>query len=378
MSNLFNEKEHRVVFDKILSGGKMAIIAYGGDVLTLQQLDIDGLPESICAVVQESVGETSDDFFSKLKKIPLKSLGDSGDTIVVIFSKDFTGASQQLEAIGCNYYWSFLLRENASERAQACIKKEQSIIQKHKSDISRVFSFLADDRSKFVFEKILKARTIVNTWERFRLISKIFSPSMYFPKDIHDFTLSQNEIFVDAGAYDGDTIKSFQSEVHQKFRRIYAFEPDIVNHARIEDLFNADTRVNLFNLGLYSQNTCLSFTNTGTGASRFASASSPIVNATSIHTYDVKTPVSSLDLLIKEPVSYIKMDIEGLELDALAGAEKTISKNFPKLAISVYHSVSDLWNIPLYIKQKYPRYRVFMRHHTMLLFDTVMYALPQA
>jgi FkbM family methyltransferase len=74
-------------------------------------------------------------------------------------------------------------------------------------------------------------------------------------------------------------------------------------------------------------------------------------------------------------VDLIKMDIEGSEAEALAGAGKTISRFRPKLQICVYHRPHELWTIPLAVKRRYPFYRLFLGHHSLHLEETVMYAI---
>lgn len=92
---------------------------------------------------------------------------------------------------------------------------------------------------------------------------------------------------------------------------------------------------------------------------------------------DAQGHVARLDDLIGDArVTFLKMDIEGAELKALEGARGTILANRPKLAICVYHHFKDLWEIPLFIKSLVPEYRIFLRHHTKLEYETVCYALP--
>jgi len=73
--------------------------------------------------------------------------------------------------------------------------------------------------------------------------------------------------------------------------------------------------------------------------------------------------------------TYIKMDIEGSELGALEGAQQVIQTAKPKLAIAIYHKATDLWQIPLLIKRFNNDYRLFLRHYTPEIIDTVCYAL---
>ena len=87
-------------------------------------------------------------------------------------------------------------------------------------------------------------------------------------------------------------------------------------------------------------------------------------------------PVTSLDeALAGQRVTFIKMDIEGSELEALKGAEKTIREQKPKLAICVYHKPEDIWEIPELMLEFNEDYRFYMRHYSLASFDTVLYAI---
>ena len=69
------------------------------------------------------------------------------------------------------------------------------------------------------------------------------------------------------------------------------------------------------------------------------------------------------------------MDREGSEMSALRGAKKCISSSHPRLAICLYHKPEDIWEIPLYIKNLNPDYKIYIRHHTDLMNETVCYAV---
>ena len=77
----------------------------------------------------------------------------------------------------------------------------------------------------------------------------------------------------------------------------------------------------------------------------------------------------------KEAPTFIKMDIEGSETEALLGAKKIIKKYKPKLAISVYHNATDLWKIPLLIKSLNNDYKIYLRHYSNEIMDTICYAV---
>jgi len=87
---------------------------------------------------------------------------------------------------------------------------------------------------------------------------------------------------------------------------------------------------------------------------------------------------STLDLLISEPVSFIKMDIEGWEMKAIEGCINHIINDTPKLAITVYHNASDFIEIPKYILSFNNNYNIYLRHYTSGWSETVMYFVPKA
>lgn len=76
-----------------------------------------------------------------------------------------------------------------------------------------------------------------------------------------------------------------------------------------------------------------------------------------------------------KPISFIKMDIEGAELEALKGAAQTIQRNKPKLAICVYHKPEDILDIPGYILELNADYRLYLRHYSYTPTETVLYAI---
>ena len=75
-----------------------------------------------------------------------------------------------------------------------------------------------------------------------------------------------------------------------------------------------------------------------------------------------------------ERVDFIKMDIEGSELEALKGAKNTIKRHKPRLAICIYHKIEDFYTIPKYIKELVPEYKLYVKHHTDREWETVLYA----
>ena len=96
--------------------------------------------------------------------------------------------------------------------------------------------------------------------------------------------------------------------------------------------------------------------------------------------YDGTTQTLSIDDLAESrkinKIDFIKMDIEGAETEALKGAEKTLIKDKPKLAISLYHSLEDFERIPRYLESLGLGYKYYLKHHTLFENETVLYAVP--
>jgi len=229
------------------------------------------------------------------------------------------------------------------------------------ADLCACHERLADQASREVFAAIVER--VLGDGNDVEVMARVCRPDQYFPRDI--VTLGEHECFVDVGAYNGDTVGAFLQHVHERFDRIDAFEVDQANFELLQNtvkkMANRE-RICLHNLGIwdsecdirYSVGNSQSTVGEGEGHGR----------------------VVPLDaVLARERVSFLKMDIEGAELRALHGAAHTIRTQKPKLAICVYHEFRHLWEIPLYIKELVPEYRIYLRHHTKLEYETVCYAV---
>lgn len=85
--------------------------------------------------------------------------------------------------------------------------------------------------------------------------------------------------------------------------------------------------------------------------------------------------VVSLDDVVHDKVTFIKLDVEGSEYKALLGASKIIQNDKPKLAISVYHKPEDIWELPAFISSLNPEYSFYLRHYSTAASETVLYAI---
>lgn len=197
--------------------------------------------------------------------------------------------------------------------------------------------------------------------------SAVLEWDLYFDPDI--IKLHDAEVFVDAGALNLETSLRFMEECqknHIHNYKIHAFEPDGASYERCVDMLKTMTDVNikLHNAGLWSEDTTLYFEEMGNAASRISKEKT----GTSIKTV-------ALDSCISGPVTFIKMDIEGAELEALKGSREIIKRYRPRLAISAYHKKEDLLELPSYIKELVPEYKLYIRHYSNAAVETVLYAV---
>jgi len=182
--------------------------------------------------------------------------------------------------------------------------------------------------------------------------------------DVDEMHYTQDEVFVDCGAYTGDSIESYQTHVGQ-YRKIYALEPDVENCKKIQEYIEKQKlkNIQLINAAVGKENRTVSFDQQGTAGSSVKGEGNNSVQ------------LVCLDDVIAEPVTFVKMDVEGFELDALMGAKGLIETYKPKLAICVYHKCEDPVSIVEYLTQLVPEYRFYMRHYTYSQHETVLYAV---
>ena len=122
--------------------------------------------------------------------------------------------------------------------------------------------------------------------------------------------------------------------------------------------------VALIKKAIWSKSKVLCFDNT-----EFASGSGAVNNNGNINIESI-----SIDEMCGGRATFIKLDVEGAEMEALVGAEETITNMHPKLAVSIYHKDKDLWEIPYYLMRKYPFYRFYVRQYTPYNTETILYA----
>lgn len=203
--------------------------------------------------------------------------------------------------------------------------------------------------------------------ENIIILSELIDNYQYFDEVIN---FEEEETFIDVGVFDlTTTLKFFDycNKNNVRKAKSIAFEPDNIAYENCQKIKSEhpDYDIELLKYGLYSENTTLKFVETANSASFISEKDGT-----------VSIDVVALDNAVDEKVTFIKMDVEGAELEALKGAAETIKKYRPKLAISVYHKPEDIIEIPMYIKSLVSEYKLYMRHYSWGEHETVLYALP--
>jgi len=226
--------------------------------------------------------------------------------------------------------------------------------------LEELYENMQDRQSK----ESLTAYLASKVWQDMKYLPPVFEKVQYFPQGI--FELTENASYIDCGAFTGDTIAGFLQFTGGNYRRIWAVEPDKSNYEQlVQYVENEQLKdIDLIQKGVYSHAGKLPFLETGSMLSMITDNSDNCIE------------VDTIDNIVEgQPVSYIKMDVEGVEPEALKGAEQTIRRCKPVLGISIYHKPQDLIDIPLYIKSIVPEYKFYFRVHKKLAIDTVLYGV---
>lgn len=227
----------------------------------------------------------------------------------------------------------------------------------HLEDYVWLYERLKDYRSK----KLLLA--IMKNWYQYdfttlnETIENMFVD--YFDLDV--VKCDKNEVMVDLGAYIGDTVYHYLDTYGKDcYKKIYCYEitDESFNYLEI-------------NTKKYPNIICRKKAVSDSNEKLYIDESSVDSSANTLkETGDVFVEAVTIDEDIKEPITLIKMDIEGFEQKALKGCIKHIKEDHPKLLLSVYHNHEDIWKIPRMIEEITPGYEFYLRNHGGPIFPT--------
>jgi FkbM family methyltransferase len=293
--------------------------------------------------------------------------GDSALFVVTIWSlgQFYPETRAKLERLGCRQVastatlrWKF-----ADQLLPDFCQDLPHKLYKDAAEVRRAAVLWSDEYSRQEYLNQLKWRAL---GDQDALRSPVAEDS-YFLDSLYQ--IATGEVFVDCGAYDGDTARQLIGR-NPKFSRIFAIDADPANFRRLIQWMNSldvetAPRISALNVAVGATRGRLSFRATGAEGARLAADGDITVDCLPID-----------ELMDGSAPTFIKMDIEGAELDALAGAQHSIRAHQPILSICLYHQQDHLWRIPLFIHSLVPDYRFFLRPHDVDGWQLVCYAIP--
>ncbi|MCT4617935.1 MAG: FkbM family methyltransferase [Marinisporobacter sp.] len=241
-------------------------------------------------------------------------------------------------------------------------EEHREFMYENREFLENLYERLEDDLSRITLKEMLKGWVSCDN----RYFYDICREEQYFCKDIVEF--HEQEVFVDAGAFTGDTIEEFIQLVDKNYKKIYALEPNAVCFEELDKLEMRYPKVKVVHKGAFNVEGTYGFNNVDA-----ISQSSAYLSNESESVFKVE--VDLIDNIVNEPITFVKMDIEGSEVMALEGAKNSITKSRPKLAICVYHKFEDIVEIPKFIMNLDLNYKYYLRHHSYYTGETVFYAV---
>ncbi len=295
--------------------------------------------------------------------------GASALFVVTIWNdrQRFAETSEQLTTLGCgdvlastSLRWKY---GNEIPEFPFFFLDLPSRIHESISDVVQGSQVWADDRSRHEYLAQLRLRFLGDVRG---LPAPV--PEQYSHRG--RFIPHRNEVFVDCGAFDGDTVRSFVSAWDDNFAAIYAVEPDPGSFLRLKAYLGSlppetSRRIEALQVAVGEESGSVPFHADGTMGAAIAADG------------DVTVPCGTLDdMFANEAVTYVKMDIEGYEPAALRGSLRLASRCRPVLAVCGYHAQDHLWSIPLFLHEQLEDYSLLLRPHRPDGWDLIVYAIP--
>lgn len=291
------------------------------------------------------------EFYETLDVLKNSKIEDIVYTIIenlkVIKEKNIDGYNKLLSRYNFYKYWGELKPE---ENNYELIQSRANQLKYNNDKFIWIYNNLEDYRSKKVLLNIIK------NWISFDFgyLEQIydFTYEHYFDLDI--INCDDEEVFLDIGAYIGDTVKSYIKVYgEENYKKIYCYEITPKVFERLKRSTNMFDRIEYRMKGV--SNVC------GNASVETNGENSSNKIAHNKEGHDIV--LTTIDEDINEKVTFIKMDIEGAEKLALQGCINHIRKYHPKLAISIYHNNEDIWKIAQLIKEIDPTYKFYIRYY---------------
>jgi FkbM family methyltransferase len=328
---------------------------FGRNVYTqsiLEHIKVDGIIDDFTAETQ----------FEDTPILKTKDIEQNALVLIASGGRPIS-AKKHLDDIGLQNldYFSFLKYSGLESLTQVVFnEKFADDFRANKANYEWIYGLLADETSRTIFRKLVSFRLNYDLDNLRGFTSR--ETEQYF----EDFLqlAPVGETFIDIGGFDGFNSLEFIKRCPE-YSAIHLFEPDPENYMTCLSALNGKQNVYCHPRGLSDNKDTLRLEPQGSGSMISASGS-------------IEIAVDRLDDILQdlyEP-TLMKMDVEGAELQVIDGAKHTISTYGPRLAICVYHKAGDFWRIPQKILSIRSDYRIYLRHYTESIYETVMFFIP--
>ncbi len=247
----------------------------------------------------------------------------------------------------------------------------------HRKEIEEVMKLLADEQSKKVFENVIRYKLS----GELKYLYEVETPA---EEKFDLLQIGPEEIYVDLGAYDGDTMIEFLNETSMQFTKLYGMEPDSRSYRKMKRrLYMIGSAImELYNCGAWHEDTTVNFSySRGRGSTAVIITDKDEAEKETGRKHGTarlrEVKMMKTDTMLRgSAATYIKIDVEGAEANALKGAEQTIREFSPKLNVALYHRNEDMFELPLMISRMNRKYKLYMRHHPYIPdWDTNLYCI---
>ena len=378
LNNLLSEpltsvhERERSAFDQLLAARQNRVVLFGAGNLgrkvlqCLRSIGVEAL--AFADNSQSKWGSRVDGVPVLSPKDAAERYGESALFLITIWSlgHSYPESRARLEGLGCSQVASTSsLRWKFADRflPDFCQDLPHKLYEEA-SEVRSAASLWADDSSLAEYLNHVRWRALGDQSG----LEPPVSEESYFLDSLYH--LNEGEVFVDCGAYIGDTAEEVIRR-DPNFAKIVAIEADPANFKRLTRWVGTlerpiACRIDALNVAVGARRGKLHFQASGDEGARLAPDGDFVVECVPID-----------DLTLQDGPTFIKMDIEGAELDALEGARRSIQTHRPILSICVYHKQNDLWRIPLFINSLVDDYSLFLRPHDVDGWQLVCYAIPK-
>lgn len=295
-----------------------------------------------------------------LSPVPVEDVAALGGGVpVALATQRLRGLDERLRAMGVEHriaFPVFSVLDAGAFPPHPFFKDMLAELWRGRRKLAALAPRLADDASRQALETVLAFRLSLDPG----VLPPVRTSSAYFCPDV--VAPGEDEVMLDGGAYDGDTVLEFSRMTGGCFRRIVALEPSAGGYAALAARFAGDSRIVPVRGCLHHRSGEVRFDDSGL---RDAAMAKDGGTCPALRIDDLPQAVG---------VTCIKLNIEGAEPLAITGASRTIRETRPKLSVAAYHKPRHLWTLAGMLDRLVPDYELRLRHHGEGVVETVLYA----